>query len=251
MKSAFITGASEGIGRAMAKKWLAEGFHVFGVARNEERLRELKREYAASFDFIVADLAKDVGLVANLIESKPYDVLINNAGFGHYADFIDQPLSILNNMIDVNIKAVVTLSHSYLQKARTGDALMNVSSLLSFFPMPAGTVYSATKAFVTSFSEGLWQQNKKRDVFVTALCPGATESEFFSRANHMHAEKPPTRMTQTAEEVANISWEAMKARNSPVIICGRQNKSFVAASKLLPRKKLLSLMDNMRKEKAR
>lgn len=246
MKQALITGASEGIGRAMVKKWISQGYFVTGVARNETRLTELKAEFADKFDYIVADLAKDVDVVAKRMKGTHFDIVINNAGFGLYAKFSEQPLDKLQQMIDLNISALVTLSHAYLKQAQPGDTLINVSSMLSFMPMPAGAVYAATKAFVTSFSESLWQQYHDSGVYVCALCPGATESEFFTRASQPNSTPPPKAIVQTAEQVAEIAWDASQDRSDPSVMCGAKNKIMALSTRVLSRKAVVSMMGRMR-----
>lgn len=246
MKQALITGASEGIGRAMVKKWISEGYRVTGVARNETRLTELKAEYADKFEYIVADLSVDVDIVVQRVKGTHFDIVINNAGFGMYAKFSEQPLNKLQQMIDLNVRAVVSLSQTYLKQAQPGDTLINVSSMLSFLPMPAGAVYAATKAFVTSFSESMWHQYRDSGVYVCALCPGATESEFFARASQPSTTPPPKALVQTAEQVAEIAWNASQKRRKPTVMCGGKNKITALLARFLSRKTLVSLMGRMR-----
>lgn len=133
---------------------------------------------------MVADLSLpgDVKRVADAVQAGGYDLLINNAGFGAKGRFEDIELAHLKGMTAVNIDALVELSHAYLKTARPGDALMNVSSFLSFIPVADLNVYCATKAFVTSFSEALWYQQRERNVFVMALCHGASSTNFDERS---------------------------------------------------------------------
>jgi short-subunit dehydrogenase len=247
IRRALVTGSSEGIGRAFVKRLAAEGWAVTVVARNEARLRALVSEIPSvegDHRVVACDLSTGEGVrrVVAEIEGTPYDLLINNAGFGLYRPFVEAPLAQLNNMIQLNITALVTLAHAYLQRARKGDTLVNVSSVLAFAPMPTASVYSATKAFVTSFSDSLWAEHSSRGVFVLGLCPGATASEFHARAEGGDG-MVPAWMTQTFEQVVDAAMAAIARRRNPVIVSGLLNKTMVLFTRLIPRWLVARVMD--------
>lgn len=199
-----ITGASSGIGRAMALQLAAKNVSLILVARSEEQLRQVQLEcmekHGVQADYILADLALP-GAATRLyreVQTRGYLVngLINNAGFGDYGRFTELPLETDESMIAVNITALVGLTKLFAaDMAKRGEGrIMNVASLLSFLPFPYYTVYSASKAFVLAFSETLAAELKGSGVVVTALCPGTVETPFHTpgmrRTRAMKANKP-------------------------------------------------------------
>lgn len=237
MPKALVTGASEGIGRAFSKQLAAQGYELTVVARNEKRLAEFVKEISgARHQILVADLSTNSGIekVTRDIRENHYDVLINNAGFGVYGRFDQASLEKLQEMLRLNCQALVVLSHAYLQGAKAGDALLNVSSTLAFLPMPFLSVYSATKAFVTSFSESLWYEQKEKDVFVMGLCPGITSTNFHDRAGGKGHDMP-SYLTQTPDQVATIGLRALSRRCKPTVICGASNFMAASATRLITR----------------
>ncbi len=242
-KRAFVTGASEGIGRALCGQLVAQGWSVVGLARSRERLESLKQELGESFSFEVADLSstEEMDRVAVLVGEGGFDLLVNNAGFGVYGDFFEVPLERYRNMLRVNVEALVVLSHAYLARAKRGDALVNVSSVLAFLPMPTGGLYSATKALVTSLSESLWFQGRERGVFVMSFCPGPTETLFHERTGGQ-TQKMPSFMMQTPEQVAARIIAAVKARRKPTVISGGKNAMLSSVHRYLSRRALVNMM---------
>ena len=164
-KKALVTGASSGIGAEFARALAQEGYLVTGVARSADKLRSLTRELGEGHRYLTADLADEeqLGNVAADLERSDYDVLVNNAGYGIYGRFEAIPLEHQFNLMSVNMNAVVRLSHAYLRRAKKGDGLINVSSVLSLLTYPGGAVYAATKAFITNFSESLWYEYRERN----------------------------------------------------------------------------------------
>lgn len=244
VRKALVTGASEGIGRAFAKKLAAEGYYVTAVARNEERLKSLLQELGPQHQYLVADLGSDKGITAIEKElfAHHYTLLINNAGFGTYGKFESLAIEKSLEMIKLNIEALVRLSHSFLTNATSGDTLINVSSVLSFAPMPMNGVYSATKAFVTSFSESLWYEQKSRGVFVMGLCPGVTSTLFHKRAGGTDKKSAPAAITETPEAVVENALRALKRRHNPTVVSGHKNGIMVRLMNTLPRKAVLNMM---------
>ncbi|MFE3557304.1 SDR family NAD(P)-dependent oxidoreductase [Streptomyces sp. NPDC059193] len=237
---ALVTGASEGIGYAIARELAAAGYAVTGAARGEERLRAVIDALGPGHSALVADLATEDGRkrVVQAVQRTPFDVLVNNAGTATEGPFADVPLDSAAAMLDLNCHAVVTLAHAFLAGARPGDALVNVSSTLAFAPMPHLSVYSATKAFVTSFSESLWHEQKARGVYVMGFCPGMTATRSQPHQNN----DVPAGLVQTPEQVAAAALSALRRRAQPTVISGTKNALFAAAARTLPRRMVLRLL---------
>ncbi len=245
-KKALVTGASEGIGYVFAKRLAAEGFEVTGVARNEAGLKQLLAEIGAGHSFIAADLATEVGqeVVVREISGRHFDLLINNAGIAAMGAFTDIPLKKHVDVLTLNCETVVKLSYAYLKAAKPGDALINVSSALAFMPMPAIGLYSATKSFVTSFSESLWFEQKPRGVYVMGLCPGITSTNFNEHSGAGKGETPKL-MTQTPEQLVDVALKALKSRKKPTVISGAVNNIFAFMSRIMSRKAVATMMGQM------
>ncbi|MBM0259432.1 SDR family oxidoreductase [Micromonospora sp. 4G55] len=233
---ALVTGASAGIGRAFAAGLAARGYAVTAVARGEEGLLALRRELGPGHAHLVADLTTPAGLatVAEHLARDPVNVLVNNAGTAVTGPFADVALADSLATLNLNCAALVTLAHAFLRHARRGDALVNISSTLAFAPTPTLGVYSGTKAFVTTFSEALWRENKGRGVHVLGVCPGMTATR--SRPDE------PGGMVQAPEEVAAAALAALAKRRRPTVVSGVRNKVFVAATRLLPRAAVVSML---------
>ena len=245
-KTALITGASGGIGRAFAVALAREGWTITAVARTEAKLSALVRELGEEHDYLVADLSSSAGqdaVIARLREQR-FDLLINNAGVGTLGDFHEVPVERTLSMMHLNLDAVVRLAHAYLAGARAGDALMNVSSTLAFVPMARSGIYCATKAFVTSFSESLWYEQKPRGVYVMGLCPGPTHSDFQTNAGGRE-EDLPQNMFQTAEVVVERALAALRRRSKPTIFTASRNTLFSVFGRIVPRKVLANVAGKM------
>lgn len=245
-KKALVTGASEGIGKVFAKKLSEGGYQVTLVARNEARLKESVAEIGRGASFLVADLSTQEGqskVVAEL-QSSNYDLLVNNAGVGTVGKFTDVSIDKQVAMLRLNCEALVALSYAFLKKAKKDDALINVSSTLAFLPMPTLGLYSATKAFVTSFTESLWFEQKERGVFVMGLCPGVTSTRFQSNAGG-RIEDLPKGMSQTPEAVVEVALAALRSRKSPTVISGSKNRFLAGLTRLMPRKTTVGIMGKM------
>lgn len=246
VKRALVTGASEGIGRVFAERLAAQGANVTAVARNEKNLTDLIAKLGPNHRYIVADLATIEGQnrIAAEFSKEHFDLLINNAGVGAVGDFTDLPVDQQIRVVQLNCDAVVRLAHAFLLNSRTGDALLNVSSALAFMPMPTMAIYCATKAFVTSFSESLWYEQKTRGVYVMGLCPGVTSTNFTANSGG-RSENIPKNMAQTPEEVVETALDALECRREPTVISGKRNQIFAAITKVIPRKSTVSMMGKM------
>ncbi|MFD9369330.1 SDR family NAD(P)-dependent oxidoreductase [Streptomyces sp. NPDC060020] len=241
--TALITGATEGIGRAFARALAAEGRTVTAVARTERHLAALMTELGpggpdGEHDYLVADLATPEGVrtVADALAAAPYELLINNAGLAAPGPFAETPLDQALPALRLNCEAVVTLAHAFLATAGPGAALINVASTLAFAPRPGQAVYSATKAFVASFSEALWYEQRPRGIYVMALCPGPTATR-----PGLHADTPAA-LVQPPEAVVATALAALRRRRRPTIVPGRANTLFAAATRILPRPTTLTLL---------
>src|SRR5580693_1500926 len=223
-KWALITGASAGIGTALARELAAGGTNLVLTARRRDRLTGLAAELSAKHNIrtlaCVADLAQPLGpqQIFSFTEEKniAIDLLVNNAGFGAYGEFHKVRLDRLMEMTQVNVTAVVHMTHLYLPGmiARGSGDIMIVASTAAFQAVPYITTYAATKSFDLLFAEGLAEEVRHHGVRVCALCPGPTESEFLDVAG----QRPHTRRPQeTAEKVARVGLRAVAAGKSSVI----------------------------------
>lgn len=241
MNATLITGASSGIGEVFARRLAARGRNVLLVARSEEKLITLCNELGRSNSIRAQYVALDLSLPespARLFEEAEkrgltIDLLVNNAGFGSFGDFAKADLARELNMIDLNVKALVELTYRFLQpmRARKQGAIINVASTAAFQAVPFMTTYAATKAFVLSFSEALWEENRAFGIKVMALCPGVTDTNFFEAAR---GEKPPARASQTPEEVVDTALRGL-ARGKSHIISGWINLVMTESERLAPR----------------
>ncbi len=241
MNTTLITGASSGIGEAFARKLAARGHNLLLVARSEDKLinlcNELGRIKSTRAQYVAMDLSQP-DAPARLFEEAQkrdleIDLLINNAGFGSLGDFAKLDLERELNMIDLNVRVVVELTNRFLvpMRERKNGAIINVASTAGFQPVPFMATYAATKAFVLSFSEALWEENRSYGIKVTALCPGVTDTNFFAAA---HMQKPPGRISQTAEDVVDAALRGLK-RGKSHVISGWTNFFMIESGRLVPR----------------
>jgi uncharacterized protein len=255
MNAALITGASSGIGEVFARRLAARGRNVLLVARSEDKLvtlcNELGRASSVRAQYVAMDLSKPDSPAALFEEAQKrgliVDMLINNAGFGSFGDFTKLELERELNMIDLNIKSLVDLTYRFLipMRERKQGSIINVASTAGFQAVPFMTTYAATKAFVLSFSEALWEENRPYGIKVMALCPGVTETNFFEAAR---GKKPPARVAQTPEDVVDTALRAL-ARGKSHIISGWTNRAMTEAERLVPRSLVTRMAGRMmRKE---
>lgn len=242
VKTALVTGASEGIGRAIVDQLLSDGYFVFGVARSAEKLQTIKTNHPKQFDYLAVDLADPelLEVVLEKIETSRFDLVVNNAGVGLVGKFTDSSIEKTKKLLNLNINALVQISYSFLKNARAGDALVNVSSVLAFMPMPNLGVYSATKSFVTAFSEVLYYQYREAGIKVLCLHPGKTTTRFRKHAGG--GSDADSFLSQTSEEVAQALLRALQSSQQPNVISGWKNKSYLMIMKWLPRIWVLKIM---------
>jgi len=216
--TALVTGASSGIGRAIAVRLAAGGSDLVVVARRRERLEELARElesaHGVKVEVLVADVTDPVQLAT--VEARlragapPVDLLVNNAGLGAQGDFADIALEWQESQIRLNVLAPVRLSHAALESMlnRGGGGILNVSSIAGLQPMPHLATYAATKAYLSSFSHALHEEVRGRGVTVTALLPGFTRTEFHEAAG-MSRSMVPGPAWMSADTVARAGLRAV------------------------------------------
>lgn len=245
-KKALVTGASGGIGRAFAQRLAKEGYLVTAVARTETQLQSLMKELGEGHSFLVADLstAEGIGKVSSHLTSQHHDLLVNNAGVGTAGTFTGVAWERQAAMLRLNIEALTALSYAFIKTSKAGDALINVSSTLAFLPMPSLGLYSATKAFVTSFTESLWFEQKNRGVYAMGLCPGITDTSFHSNAGGDGGELPK-HLVQTPEQVVEVAMRALAARKQPTVISGAKNAAMATMARMMPRRSTVSMMGKM------
>ena len=233
-RTALITGASSGIGAAFARELAAKGYNLILVARRQERLAALatglEADYRITAEVLATDLSDpaDVDWVEQRIaELDDLDILINNAGFGAPGQFAQLDLARQLDMINLHIIASVRLTYAALpgMVARGRGAVINVSSVAGFVPVPGSATYSATKAYLNVFSEALQAELKGTGVVVQALCPGFTHTGFHDTPDHEGFDQSqiPELMWMTPEDVAAGSLDAL-GRSPVIYIPGLKNR---------------------------
>ncbi|TDC67585.1 SDR family oxidoreductase [Actinomadura sp. GC306] len=249
MPTAFITGATAGIGAAFARRLAADGFDLVLLARDTARLErtaaELHETYAVRTEPLTADLSTEEGLEAAEERVRgDIGLLVNNAGFANKGKFLDVPVSDELTMLKVHCEAVLRLTHAVLpgmlERGRGG--VINVSSVSAF--ATRGT-YGASKAWAVSFSEGVAADIRARSgggVRVMALCPGFVHTEFHERAQ-MDMSDVPDFMWLDKDDVVDAALRDLR-RGVPVSIPSPQYKAIVGATRLLPRGLLARMSSN-------
>jgi short-subunit dehydrogenase len=249
-----ITGASAGIGAALAQEFAAHGHELVLVARREQALDALADAIAGKGAARPTVLPADLGrgdaaqAIAAALERRGLepDVVVNNAGFGLLgaADTLDRAEQVA--MVDVNVRALTELSLAFIEslKRRRGG-ILNVASIAAFMPGPGMAVYYASKAYVLSFSEALHRELKPKGVRVTVLCPGPVPTEFQARAG-MTGDALPRLLTRSAEQVARDAYRGLK-QGRRVVVPGLATSALATVIRFVPRSILLSLIDRQQR----
>jgi hypothetical protein len=245
---AIITGASSGIGKALAFEFASGGFNLVLIARNQTALADVgarcREKHGVEVEVIGADLSSADSLPSLIaaLESSPrrYEVLVNNAGFGIHGDFastdIDQNIRLLN----VQLTAALRLTRAVLPAmiARRSGRILNVASVYSFSPVPFQSIYGACKAFLLSFSAAIRNELEETGVTVTVFCPGVTQTEFRARAG---IGQKRTHSGMTAEAAARRAY-VDTMRGTPIVVPGVVNRVFAVAAHLLPIRMMVSVV---------
>jgi len=237
---AVITGASSGIGKALAFEFAAGGFNVLLAARNEAALNDVATQcrtmYGVETEVIASDLscAESVDQLIARLSGNPrsYEVLVNNAGFGIHGEFAATDIEQNIQLVNVQLTAALRLTRVVLPGmiARRSGHILNVASVYSYSPVPFQSVYAACKSFLLSFSSALQNEVKETGVTVTVFCPGVTQTEFRSRAG-IGEKREDSGMT--AEATARIAYRET-LRGTHIVIPGFSNRLFAVASRILP-----------------
>lgn len=254
MKIGIVTGASSGFGREFVKH-LDEHYaldEIWIIARRGDKLMQIKLETKTKVRGFALDLSKknswDVFEKA-VIEANPeVKILINNAGYGKFGAFAENELEIWENMIDLNNKAVVALTHKMLPYMKEGSEIINVASQAALAPVPYIDVYSSTKAFVLSFSRSLNMELKPRKIKAIAVCPFWTKTEFFNRAED--SEKPVVvyySHYNTIEKVVKDAFKNLK-KGKDVSISDFSVKFQSFLMKVLPHKMVMKIWCKQQKK---
>ena len=257
-QTALITGASAGLGREYAQLFAKDGHDLVLVARRRERLDELARELTAAHGTACTVIAADLvapsaaRLIADQVQAAglAIDFLVNNAGFGKRGSFAQSEVRPQLEMIDVNVRALVELTHLFLpgMLERKQGRILNIASMAGFVPGPFMATYYASKAFVLSFTESLAQELRGTGVTVTASCPGPTDTEFGEVAGSSKSNLFKRHVADAAS-VARHGYRAMLA-GKVVAIPGLQNKLSVQSVRIAPRAAVRAISGKLNSDRA-
>jgi short-subunit dehydrogenase len=262
-KKVLITGASAGIGYALAEELAQLGAEIIITARRRDRLDELASKIeslGAKAHVFVEDLSlpESGAKLYNQIKSAGLgvDILINNAGYGRWGELTSFERDDYAKMLQLNVTTLTDLCHLYLPDmvAQGGGGIINVGSMASLSPVPYASVYSSSKAYVLMFSEAIRYEYQDKGINVMALLPGGTESEFAKVATEK-SEKLTQRYQQregsvsgaamqTSQEVAIECLEAFE-KNKQYVLCGSRNRFLHAITRLMSRKRVLNMVGGM------
>ncbi|MZE52587.1 SDR family NAD(P)-dependent oxidoreductase [Streptomyces sp. SID5770] len=247
-----VTGASAGIGKELAREAASLGCHLVLVARRRDRLSALADDLSSEFGVDVLIESADLSvpgagkhLAETLLESGIHiDILINNAGFGIPAGYFhDADMEEVRRMIDLMVTAPVELAHALLptMKKKSPGVIVNVASTAAFQPVPFISVYSAAKAFMLSFGESLWAENRNSGVQVLTVCPGTTLTEFFDAGGP----RVSGGRTQSAKEVAEVTFRNIGKRGKPTLVTSLLNHALSLFPRLLTRGRTVRVMEEV------
>ena len=253
-QTALITGASSGIGVDLAECFAADGYHVVLAARTESALADVATRLATTYRVTATAIAVDLGVpgggaaLADQIARRglSIDVLVNNAGYGRAGAFNGSDAKAQFGMIDLNVRALVELTHRYWPRmlASKRGGVLNVASTAAFQPGPLMAVYYASKAFVLSFSEALWQEARGTGVKVSCLCPGPTTSRFRERAGTEATRLSRAGAPMSSMSVARQGYQAWQ-HDKRVEVTGARNRLLAGLVPFLPRRTVLRLVHNL------
>lgn len=240
---ALITGATSGIGYELAKLFARDNYNLVIVSRDQQELDNKAAEFTqlgVEVITIAKDLFKreDAFSLYDDVKSKSIqiDVLVNDAGQGVYGEFKDTDIQRELDIIDLNISALVILTKCFLQDmtARNSGKILNLASIASKTPGPWQSVYHGTKAFVLSFTEAIREELKETDITITALLPGATATDFFSKADMLDSKavQDPDALSDPAD-VAKDGYDALMAGKDKVV-SGLKNKIQTSMGNVMP-----------------
>lgn len=250
---ALITGATHGIGYELAKLFAEDGYNLIIVARTEADLQQRATEFSQQYGVQVISIAKDLFQpnaafeLYEEVKSKNVlvDVLVNDAGQGQYGLFVEASIHRLIEIIQLNVTSLTVLTHLFLKDmvARNEGKILQLASIASELPGPWQAVYHATKAYVLQFTEGLIQELKDSAVSMTALQPGATDTDFFNKADMQESKILDSKLSDPVK-VAKDGYQALM-KGDDKIVSGFKNKAMVASSNVMPDTLVAAQMDKM------
>ena len=253
-QTALVTGASAGIGVDLAECFARDGYDLILTARGEGALGEVAQRLAGAHGVNTTIIAQDLGAIgggtalAEAIKQRglSVDALVNNAGYGHAGALTSSDLATQLGMIDLNVRALVELTYHFWDKmlANKRGGVLNVASTAAFQPGPLMANYYASKAYVLSFSEALWEESRGTGVHVSCLCPGPTESKFRERAGTGKTRLAKSAKVMASAPVARQGYEGWK-RNKRVVVTGARNAMQAGLVPFIPRATLLSIVRNI------
>jgi short-subunit dehydrogenase len=244
---ALVTGATSGIGHELAKLLAQDGYNLILVARDENDLRNVAEAFQNQYGIETVIISKDLFNRENAfdlydeIKSKgiEIEILVNNAGHGAYGEFINTDIRKELSIIDLNISSLVVLTKLFLNDMvnKGSGRILNLSSIASKMPGPWQSVYHGTKAFVQSFTEAIRSEVKDSGVTITALLPGATDTDFFNKADMQDSKLVKEGKLYSAVDVAKDGYEAMM-KGDDMVVSGFMNKVQVSMANITPDEKL-------------
>ena len=251
MKIAIVTGASSGIGREFVHQlehFYKELDEIWVIARREDRLQELKKGMKTYVRIFVGDMTEELVYkqVLNRLENQSPDVrmLVNAAGFGKYGsveEIAEENKKLQLKMIDLNCRGLtqmVTICLPYMSK---GSRIINLASAAAFFPQSGFAVYAASKSYVLSFSRALHEELKNKEIYVTAVCPGPVQTEFFEQSGFSDSFTKEAVMVHEKDVVTQALVDAREKKD--VSVYGTLMKSAEVAAKVLPHKVIMKAME--------
>ena len=241
---ALVTGASKGIGYELAKLFAADGYNIIAVARTEEDLNKLADELVTKYKVQVQVISKDLfgeNAATELYEQIKnsgwqVEALVNDAGQGVYGLFTETDIDAQMRIIHLNIVSLTKLTYHFLQdmKAQNSGKILQLASVVSELPAPYQAVYGGTKAYVLSFTEALISELKDTNITITALQPGATDTDFFNKAGAQDSKivADKSKLADPAE-VAKDGYKALMSGDDKVV-SGMKNKAQIAMGNIMP-----------------
>ena len=250
---ALITGGSAGIGYELARLCAADGLNLILVARSTDELQARATQLSQEFGVSVVPIAKDLfepnapfELYDEVTASGlQVDILINDAGQGQFGLFAEQDIRRLLDIIQLNVNALTVLTHLFLRDmlGRNEGKILQLASIASELPGPWQAVYHATKAYVLHLTEALVRELKDTNITITALQPGATDTDFFNKADMLESKILDTELSDPAK-VARDGYEALMSGDDK-IVSGLKNKIMVASSNVMPDTAVAAQMEKM------
>lgn len=256
-QTALITGATSGIGYELAHLFAADGYNLIVVSRNQQELEKTATELAQRYGVEVIPISKDLFdpeaafQLYEEVKSKDIrvDALVNDAGQGQYGLFVESDIRRQLEIIQLNVSSLTALTYLFLKDmvGRNEGKILQLGSIASELPGPWQAVYHATKAYVLSFTEALINEVKDKNISITTLQPGATDTDFFNKAEMQDSKIMDSKLSDPAK-VARDGYDALK-KGDDKVVSGLKNKALVAGANIIPDTVLASQMDKMQQPK--